>query len=133
MDLETKNYIDQKINSLKDFSQRVNKDLPTDDLNVVNRKYIVRKFYGGAVKSDGTALTPFPTGWSVSKPAGSGTYRVTHNLNLNNKYVVVTTPLAIVVGTTQTLDVNSFDIYFYDSASKANTDTNWNFILMTNQ
>lgn len=45
--------------------------------------------YGGLVNANGTAGSPFPSGWSVAVGA-AGVYTITHNLG-NASYVVVAT------------------------------------------
>lgn len=47
----------------------------------------VETTHGGLVNSNGTAGTPFPTGWSV-ETTGTGFYVVTHNLGHSNYAVV---------------------------------------------
>ncbi len=94
--------------------------------------------YGGFVNSDGTAGTPFPSGWtSVLGTGGSAhRYTVTHNLGTAN-WVVVITPIA--TGTYQTYfsqifayDTNSFTVVFFDNGNNdALVNTAFEFILLS--
>lgn len=90
--------------------------------------YTLRTSYGGAFDSAGTAGTPFPTGWTVSK-TGTGTYLITHNLGTTS-YTVAATPLGfyniVQVASRQS---TTFELYAVDRGTGAASNTAMNFIL----
>lgn len=68
--------------------------------------------YGGYVNSNGTAGTPFPTGWSSSLTAHL--YTVTHNLGTANFAVCLTAFDAARVGEVHTRTTTTFTCEFFD-------------------
>ena len=74
------------------FDKRIG-DTPTDDLQLVNKKYcdanVPEAGFFGLVNSDGTSGTPFPTGWTSTRTA-QGRYQIDHNLGSTNYVVLLT-------------------------------------------
>lgn len=90
--------------------------------------------YPGRVNADGSASTPFPSGWSVAKTS-AGHYTITHNL-ANSGYVVqlqVISSLAITIVNLASIGANSFDVAIYNHVSGdtwSATDTAFAFVLV---
>lgn len=118
MNLADRKEVDKIIkNNLKgNFSKKLG-DTPTDALQLANKAYVDSKatiVYSGYINSNGTAGTPFPTGWSVAHTA-TGKYTVTHNLG-NTNYVVVGFLVNSGFGDGQLLDrsANTFEVGYYN-------------------
>lgn len=84
--------------------------------------------FGGIVNTDGTASTPFPSGWSITYNA-VGSYTITHNLGTTN-YVVTGSIISggkdlLVTG----IVANSFDILTVNNSNTA-VDSKFTFILL---
>ena len=74
------------------------------------------KVFGGKISDQGTALTDFPGGWSVSR-TGTGTYDVVHNLN-STAFIVNTTSsgaLRLTGGITY-VNLNTFRYFTTDTS-----------------
>lgn len=90
--------------------------------------------FGGTVNANGTAGTPFPSGWSVAH-TGTGAYTVTHNLGTTNYVVVITLngSLTVSVVNLQSKLNNSFKFTWYNQTSSISwsaADTASDFILL---
>lgn len=83
------------------------------------------RVYSGAVNSDGTAGTPFPTGWTSATP-GTGNYTVTHNLSTTSYVVVAMGGTAREVQATR--NANTIDFLTRNSAGTL-ADGSFTFIL----
>lgn len=120
---ELKQLIDQSVK----FAQRKVGDTPTDDNQLVPKKYCDTRSFGGQVASDGTA-TALPTGWTSSKP-GTGQYTVTHNLGTTSYGVAA---LAIDANwrtiNCSAITANSFSVITWN-ATPANADLPFTFVL----
>lgn len=118
IDPEDKNTIQNMItlSSKKEFNKRIG-DTPTDNLQLVNKKYCDNNktpIFSGAVDSGGSGIT-IPSGWT-STHNSTGDYSVTHNLNIGaTKYVVVASIgigirfLAVSLQTSTRFDINTYD------------------------
>lgn len=93
--------------------------------------------YVGYVRSDGKLTTAvpgtesgiFPSGWSVTK-TGTGTYKITHNLNTRNFIVVATCVSALAAIEVSLHDATSVTLETFSFAPGATaTDENFNFML----
>ena len=130
--LEIQSLIEEQ--SRKEFGKRIG-DTPTEALQLVNKKYVDGKTFGGIVDASGNPQTPFPIGWTSTKTA-TGEYTVTHNLN-RLTYTVVVTPSGSSAGTDNvawtipTQNLNTFTVSFVQSNVPATSiNTNFNFILV---
>ncbi len=90
--------------------------------------------FAGHVNSDGSAGTPFPAGWTVSR-SSAGIYVVTHNL-ADAGYVVqlqVIATLAITIANLSSIGSNSFEVRLYNHITGdtwSATDTAFGFVLV---
>lgn len=104
------------LQSKKDFQKRIG-DTPTDNLQLVNKKYCDNNkttIYSGAVSSGGSGIT-LPSGWT-STHNSTGDYSVSHNLNVGaTKYVVTACIgvgvrfLAVSLQSSIRFDINTYD------------------------
>lgn len=103
---------------------------PADEGRITALEAFQAKFFIGAVQSDGTADTPFPTGWSCSN-TGTGVYLVTHNIGSATGYVVSATIDDVTQGSiiTTERDSNSFDVEITD-ATGALSNEGFNFVVI---
>lgn len=91
------NMIKTAVDKAVDFPTRKRGDTPTDVTQLTPKGYVdnaVGRF--GIVLSDGTAGTPFPTGWTTTYVA-TGDYRVNHNLG-TTKYAVLVSAASTLLG-----------------------------------
>ena len=84
--------------------------------------------YAGVVNSDGTAGTPFPSGWSSTKNAG-GDYTITHNLGTTSYSVVITAISGGDLCKAATISSNTFRVFTFANGGTY-TDTKFNFLLV---
>lgn len=120
----------------KTFSQSLALDITTDAIyyydftNNVWRKVGGTDAFIGYVDSSGSAGTPFPSGWTVTR-SGTGSYVVTHDIG-NTNYVFSLVPMSanVVSGSTSRAN-NSFEADFYDNTSGSGVNTDFMFILRT--
>lgn len=90
--------------------------------------------FAGRVNSGGSAGTPFPAGWTVSR-SSAGIYVVTHNLG-DAGYVVqlqVIATLAITIANVSSIGTNAFEARLYNHISGDTwtaTDTDFSFVLV---
>lgn len=85
----------------------------------------------GQVFSDGSVGTPFPSGWSVTKP-GTGYYRINHFMGTQN-YTVVANAYATTAKfcNVYVISADYFEIRIVNFAGSAE-DNNFGFILLRN-
>lgn len=106
----------------KSFTAKRVGDTPTDALQLTNKRYVDGRVTGGFIIAGGTAGSPFPSGWSVSK-IGTGQVRVTRLVDpfVLAKYAAVVTPFSAtaVFATTNNHSSSSFDINTFDSTGAA--------------
>lgn len=83
--------ISDAVEKATSFSTKKIGDTPTDAIQLVPKQYCDANSSGyiGMVNADGTAGTPFPTGWTSTQTA-TGRYQIDHNLGTTD-YVVVAT------------------------------------------
>lgn len=109
------------LSSTREFNKRIG-DTPTDNLQLVPKKYLVsyvsstiggiKATYAGSVNSGGTAIA-LPAGWSSVKNS-TGDYSVTHNLGIT-AYIAVACIgvgvrfLAVSAQTSTRFDINTYD------------------------
>lgn len=85
--------------------------------------------YGGKVNSDGTAGSPFPTGWT-SSDLGSSYYEITHNLGITNYSVALTiyASVGFIILGAGDVAANTFRVRTFDTSS-ASSDRAFYFLL----
>jgi len=87
----------------------------------------------GYVNDTGSAGSPFPTGWSVSR-SSAGVYTITHNIGGSSRYVVVAIPLSssgVYMAKIGSRSSNSFTVRINDDAGTL-VDCDFMFILIRN-
>ena len=89
--------------------------------------------YAGLVNADGTAGSPFPVGWSISKTI-SGRYDISHTLGTANYSVTVTVSgqNKITIPNISSRTGSVFEVYMYNqtgATSWSATDTAFYFIV----
>ncbi len=98
--------------------------------------YLPTLTYAGFVKYDGKLdrNAAFPSGWSATY-LGTGSYRITHNLNSLYYIPVVTQFWSAVPGPTPAsffisgVTANRFQVDFFDSKTQAAEDTGFLFLV----
>lgn len=127
---EVQKLIDTSIRQAVIFSTVKYGDTPTDDLQLVPKKYVdglFKPFYAGYVNSNGTAGS-LPTGWT-STQTGTGQYTITHNLASANYSAPVNAFGASAFGKYNSVNANDVQYVFLDTAGSL-TDTRFYFVLI---
>lgn len=85
--------------------------------------------FGGKVNSDGTAGSPFPTGWT-SSDLGSSYYEITHNLGTTNYSIALTiyASVGFIILGAGDVAANTFRVRTFDTSS-ASSDRAFYFLL----
>jgi len=117
-------YISEGVNTWKYL------DLGTTATTSIEGEVTGMKLYHGEVTSNGTAGTPFPTGWTASRTS-EGVYLVTHNLSGSSDYTVQATMDDTTEANRVVIerDSNSFDIEVTDENGDPD-DGGVNFIVI---
>lgn len=126
---EIEKMVDDKIKRAALFSTDKRGDTPTDDLQLVNKKYVdshSSTTYGGILAANGVGT--LPTGWSAVHNS-TGSYTITHNLGTTS-YTVTAALFAGSTGYVIPQDhlINTFNVFTYN-VSSSSADTAFSFIL----
>lgn len=118
---EIKKLVDDKIDEALVLASKKVGDTPTDANQLVPKKYVDARVYGGTVLSAGQPGPKFPTGWS-SALISTGTFEVTHNLGSSVYSVVISLINAdakdqLTTGTVSSMLANSFRTTFVATAT----------------
>lgn len=126
---DTEQLIDEKLDRAMQFQTKKYGDTPTDDLQLVPKKYVdTLKVYAGYVNSDATLGNPFPMGWTVSKP-GSGDYIVGHTLGTVNFSVIIQPKGVQLVPTITSRTSANFRVTLTTPATATFTDSDFMFLV----
>jgi hypothetical protein len=110
-----KKWIKEDIAQAVDFKTRKVGDLPTDDNQLIPKKFIDTTFYWGIVSTPNL----LPTGWTATY-SPTGTCTITHNLNIAREDYTVFVNLVDIAASSQvtvynltTKNTNDFVITLY--------------------
>lgn len=107
---------------------KTNDKLYVYDTNAWVQVGISASVYGGAVNSDGTAGTPFPSGWSSTKPS-TGNYTITHNFGNTNYTIAALSTDQIFLPVVFQRNNNDVKLTLHNIVTLSASDTAFNFII----
>ena len=114
----------------RNFDKKIG-DIPTDNLQLVPKRYVDEKIYAGFVNADGTEGDLFPVNWSVVN-GSTAQYTITHSLNTTAIAIQATQfwdgVSTLCVPTLRNITANTFDIWWF-ALSGGNHNTAFSFTL----
>lgn len=137
--------IEDALKKAMDFATRKRGDTPTDNTQLTPKVYVdgqissvvssiqsqiasIVAAYPGYVEDDGSAGTPFPSGWTSARIT-DGEYKITHNLGTTS-YAMTVTPVAThSVPAFTTHNSNDITVVFEQKTTADPANNDFHFVL----